>query len=262
SPVPWTAEDRMFGIAVANLISLALEQHQRRRAEQALRESEQRLGTMLAYAPDAIVVFDVDAGRFVEANERALRLYGLDRLSLLAIGFGEVSPERQPDRRLSSEVAHEKLEEALAGAAPTFEWMHVDSAGKHIPCEVRLVRLPDSSRRLVRGSINDISERKRHEEERERLGSRFRLLLESASPGIYGIDTQGRCIFINRSGEALIGYAAEEILGRDTHELIHHSRADGLPYPRAECPIFRAFRTGQPCRIEGELLWRRHRRSL
>jgi PAS domain S-box-containing protein len=256
-PVPWTAEDRIFGIAVANLISLALEQSERKRAEQALRESEQRLATMLAYAPDAIVVLDLDSGRFVEANERALRLYGLDRASLLAIGPAEVSPERQADGRLSSEVAREKLQEALAGAAPVFEWMHIHSSGAFVPCEVRLVRLPDSQRRLVRGSINDISERKRYEEEREGLTRRFRLLLESAGPGIYGVDTQGRCTFINRSGEALIGYAAEEILGRDMHELIHHSRADGLAYPRAECPIFRAFVTGQPCRVEGELLWRR-----
>jgi GAF domain-containing protein len=50
-PVPWTAEDRLFGIAVANMISLALEQSERKRAEAALRESEQRLATMLAYAP-------------------------------------------------------------------------------------------------------------------------------------------------------------------------------------------------------------------
>jgi len=256
-PVPWTAEDRMFGIAVANLISLALEQHDRRRVEQALRESEQRLATMLAYAPDAIVVLDVVSGRFVEANERAVRMYGLDRESLLKIGPVEMSPERQPDGRLSSEAARENLAEALAGGAPVFEWMHMNAAGTLIPCEVRLVRLPHCEGGLIRGSINDISERKRLEAERERLNSRFRLLLDSAGPGIYGIDTHGRCTFINPSGEALIGYAADEVLGRDMHALVHHSREDGSHYPQAECPIFRAFATGQPCRMEGEVLWRR-----
>jgi PAS domain S-box-containing protein len=256
-PVRWTDEDRLFGIAVANLISLALEQAERKRAEEALRESEQRLATMLAYAPDAIVLLDMDSLRFVEANERAVRLYGLDRESLLEIGPVELSPERQPNGRLSSEAAREKLAEALAGGAPVFEWMHINAAGDLIPCEVRLVRLPHSERRLVRGSINDISERKRLELERERLNSRWRLLLESAGPGIYGIDTRGRCIFMNRSGEAIIGYAAEEVLGRNMHELIHHSRSDGSPYADAECPIFRAFQTGQPCKMEGEVLWRR-----
>jgi len=256
-PVPWTAEDRLFGIAVANMIALALEQSERKRAEAALRESEQRLATILAYAPDAIVVLDVDTLRFVEGNGQALRLYGLERDALLCVGPVELSPERQPDGRLSSEVAREKLEEALAGGAPVFEWLHLNAAGEQVPCEVRLVRLPDAERRLVRGSINDIRERKRLEAEREWLNNRWRLLLESAGPGIYGTDTQGRCIFINRSGGAMIGYTAEEVLGRDMHELIHHSLADGSHYPVDACPIFRAFRTGQPCRIEGEVLWRR-----
>jgi PAS domain S-box-containing protein len=256
-PVPWTAEDRLFGIAVANIISLALEQTQRKRAEAALRESEQRLATMLAYAPDAIVLLDLETLHFIEANERAVQLFGLDRASLLEVGPVELSPEYQADGRRSSEAAREKLEEAIAGGAPVFEWLHVNAAGDRIPCEVHLVRMPDSTRRLVRGSINDISVRKRLEDERERLNSRWRLLLESAGPGIYGTDTRGRCIFMNRSGEALIGYTAEEVLGRDMHELIHHTRSDGTPYSSDDCPIFRAFKTGQPCRREGEVLWRR-----
>lgn len=257
TPVPWTAEDRLFGIAVANMISLALEQSERKRAETALRESEQRLATMLAYAPDAITVFDFDLSHFVEANERAVRLFGLDREALLRAGPAELSPEHQPGGRLSSEMAREKLEETLAGGTPVFEWLHMDASGELIPCEVRLVRLPDSQRRLIRGSINDISDRKRLEQERAHLHSRWRLLLESAGPGIYGTDTRGRCIFMNRSGEDLIGYTAEELLGRNMHELIHHTREDGTPYPDDECPIFRAFQTGQPCRREGELMWRR-----
>src|SRR5207249_7417130 len=57
----------------------------------------------------------------------------------------------------------ENIEEALAGGAPVFEWVHVNAAGERIPCEIRLVRLPDANRRLVRGSILDISERKRTE---------------------------------------------------------------------------------------------------
>jgi len=183
-PVPWTAEDRLFGIAVANMISLALEQSERKRAEAALRESEQRLATMLAYAPDAIVLLDLDTLKYVEANERAMQLYGLDRAALLRVGPVDLSPERQPDGRLSSDAAREKLVEVLAGRAPVFEWTHLNAAGQLIPCEVRLVRLPDSERRLVRGSINDISERKRLEAERAWLNNRWRLLLESAGPSI------------------------------------------------------------------------------
>lgn len=162
-PLAWTTEDRLFGIALANLIALAVERHERERAEKALRQSEQRMSTMLAYAPDAITLLDVDTLRFIEVNDEATRLYGYDRASLLSIGPVELSPERQPDGRLSSEAAREKIDDALNGGVPVFEWTHVDPAGVLFPCEVRLVRLPDPARRLIRGSVIGIGERKRAE---------------------------------------------------------------------------------------------------
>ena len=54
----------------------------------------------------------------------------------------------------------------------------------------------------------------------------------------------------------MLGYKADEVIGRDMHKLIHHSYSDGSPYPNHLCPIFRAFRIGQSCRVESEVLWR------
>ena len=82
-------------------------------------------------------------------------------------------------------------------------------------------------------------------------------LLESTDHGIYGIDLQGRCTFVNRAGAALLGYEVEELLGRNMHQLIHHTRPDGTPYPEDRCPIFRAFRQGRGTRLYDEVLWRR-----
>lgn len=85
---------------------------------------------------------------------------------------------------------------------------------------------------------------------------RLRLLLESTGEGIYGIDLQGRCTFINRAGARLLGRDPQAVLGLNMHELIHHTRPDGRHYPEAECPIFDAFRRGEACRLEDEVLWR------
>jgi PAS domain S-box-containing protein len=82
------------------------------------------------------------------------------------------------------------------------------------------------------------------------------LLLESTGEGMYGIDMEGRCTFINRAGAEMLGYAANELLGRNMHALIHHSHEDGRHYPEESCPIFLAFRTGQPCRNDQEVFWR------
>lgn len=81
-------------------------------------------------------------------------------------------------------------------------------------------------------------------------------LLESTGEGIYGVDLQGRCTFINRAGAGLLGYHAEDLVGRQMHALIHHTRRDGSPYPREACSVYRTYRTGQSCRIDDEVLWR------
>ncbi len=135
----------------------------RKLAEAAIRESEARYRTLVENAPEAIVVFDVDLGRFVECNDNAVRFFKMTREELLAIGPDKISPSEQPDGSSSFGVVRGNIDRALAGEAPCFEWTHRDSQGHDIPCEVRLVRLPSSGRRLIRGSITDITERKRSE---------------------------------------------------------------------------------------------------
>ena len=83
------------------------------------------------------------------------------------------------------------------------------------------------------------------------------MLLESAGEGIYGIDLNGRCIFINGAGAHMLGYEPDEVLGRNMHYLIHHSHANADLMPVHDCRIFKAFRDGLGCRVENEVLWRR-----
>lgn len=82
-------------------------------------------------------------------------------------------------------------------------------------------------------------------------------LLDSTGEGIYGVDTRGVCTFVNRSAAEMLGYEPPELVGRNAHALIHHSRDDGSPYPPEECPVYGTFRAGHGVRVEGELFWRR-----
>ena len=135
----------------------------RRESEQAMRESEARYRLLVNHAPEAIVVFDVDAGRFVDVNENAERFFGLDRARLLQVGPVDLSPPLQPDGTPSAERVRDYVQRALEGEPQVHEWMHRDSFGKDLICEVRLVRMPSGNKRLVRGTIADISDRKRTE---------------------------------------------------------------------------------------------------
>ena len=86
--------------------------------------------------------------------------------------------------------------------------------------------------------------------------NRLTLLLESTGEGIFGIDLAGRCTFVNRAAAQALGWSTEMVLGRNMHELVHHTHADGRDYPECDCPIFNAFRRGLHCRIDDEVLWR------
>jgi diguanylate cyclase (GGDEF)-like protein/PAS domain S-box-containing protein len=136
---------------------------ERRESEQAMRESAARYRLLVDHAPEAIVVFDVDTGHFVDANDKAQKLFGLDRARLMEVGPVDISPPMQPDGVPSAERASSYIERALHGEVSVFEWSHYDASGREIICEVRLARLPSANRRLIRGSIADISERKRNE---------------------------------------------------------------------------------------------------
>ena len=136
---------------------------ERHLAELSVRESEGRYRTLVEHAPEVIVVFDVDAGKFVDVNENACRFFKMNRETLLSCGPDKISPATQADGTASFGVSRGYLESALAGEVPVFEWLHCDSNGQCFPCEVRFVRLPSSNRRLLRASIIDITERKRAE---------------------------------------------------------------------------------------------------
>ncbi len=157
----------LVAISVANArlyFAARQELHERRRAEEALRESEERFRTLFEYAPEAVMVVDADSGLFTDPNGNATTLFKLSREDFLKVGPGDMSPPIQPSGRPSRDQALEQVRSALSGETPVFEWTHRNSLGQDIPCEVRLVRMPAAGRNLVRASVTDITERKRNQE--------------------------------------------------------------------------------------------------
>ncbi len=82
--------------------------------------------------------------------------------------------------------------------------------------------------------------------------------LDALGEGVYGVDILGRCLFANAAAVRILGYdRAEELVGLNMHETIHHTRPDGSAFPQAECPLLHTGHSGRPVRLENELLWRR-----
>ncbi|MDY0256825.1 HD domain-containing phosphohydrolase [Gudongella oleilytica] len=104
--------------------------------------------------------------------------------------------------------------------------------------------------------------RKVNSELRESKDS-LQLILDSAAEGIYGIDKDGNCTFINKSALSLLGYSSpEELLGKNMHGMIHHSRRDGMPMWPETCKILLGMKQGKGVRVDDEVFWRRDNTSF
>ena len=101
------------------------------------------------------------------------------------------------------------------------------------------------------------AELKENQDQLERAEERSRLLLESAGEGIFGVGENELVNFINPAGLKMLGFKAHEVIGRKIHPLIHHTHADGTPYPVEECPMHHSLVEGAISDIDDEVLWRK-----
>jgi PAS domain S-box-containing protein len=220
------------------------------RGEVARRESEQRYRLLFETNPHPMWVYDLETLGFLAVNETALAQYGYTEEEFLALGLADIRPPEDVPALL----------ENVALRAPGLErsyWRHRRKDGTLIDVEIVSHPLVWEGREAKLVIAHDITEQRRAELEKITLAAHLELLLESTGEGLHGMDPDGRCSFINRAGAELLGYEPEEIIGRNMHELIHHSRRDGSPYAPDECPSIRTARDGVVRRDEDEGFWRR-----
>jgi PAS domain S-box-containing protein len=86
----------------------------------------------------------------------------------------------------------------------------------------------------------------------------WQALLDSAAEGIWGLDMEGNCTFINRMAASSFGFDSEELLGRNMHELVHHHYPDGRSFPREECPIYDVVRKNTVLRQVTDTMFRKN----
>ncbi len=185
---------------------------ERRAARLALQENKERYRALVENAPEAILVLDVDEGKFVDVNENATRLFNMSRKRLMKIGPQGISPETQLDG--SSSFGHDRgyVARALAGEQPVFEWLHLDADGNEIPCEVRFSQMPSSRRRLLRASVTNITERKR----RDLLTYGENRILEMIAAGTEALATLKA---VCRTTEQVIPRAQVAVIANDSRGL-------------------------------------------
>jgi len=94
------------------------------------------------------------------------------------------------------------------------------------------------------------------------LRHHYELILNSAGEGIYGLDLAGNINFINPKAAELLGWRADELLGKPAHATIHHTKSDGSQYPIESCPIHASMRVAATQRVTNDVLWRKNGTSF
>ncbi|MGW8301496.1 MAG: PAS domain S-box protein [Desulfobacterales bacterium] len=150
-----------------------------------------------------------------------------------------------------------KSKDEVGSLAQSFNEMitsinHAESALKESEAELKKHR--DHLEELVAERTAELEKNQKRLEQAE---ERSRLLLESAAEGIFGVGQDGLVTFINPAGLAMLGFEAEEVIGRQIHPLVHHTRSDGTAYPLMECPMHQTLTRGTAAKIDDEILWRK-----
>jgi PAS domain S-box-containing protein len=201
--------------------------HESRRAEAALRQQAAQYRTLVEHAPEAILVLDVDLGRFVDANLNAERLFRMSREEILRAGPSDLGPPVQPDGTSTLSLQSARVAAALDGKIETFERTLRDSTGREFYCEIRLVRLPSERERLIRASIIEITTRKEAEARQQRLIRELNHRVKNTLASILTLSRQsilrarsleefdegffGRLMAMSRAHEALTAAQWEQI---------------------------------------------------
>ena len=248
-----------------------------RRAElqqKALAEREDQLQTVIEAVPDSIQFKDGE-GRWLVANSVCLKLFGLQNSAWQGLSDRELAGQHPHlAEALSACEASDKATWAHGGISRHDDVIHDEHIGL-LHFEVIKVPLYDEQgkRRAIIAVSRDISERKRNEAELENhrrhleelvlersaalmeTEARASHILNSSANGLYGVNRNGLITFINPAACTLLGYQADEVIGRDAHSLFHHSHPDGTPYPADNCPSWSALALGRNVRVDDEVYW-------
>ncbi|HEX7529534.1 MAG TPA: PAS domain S-box protein, partial [Pyrinomonadaceae bacterium] len=223
---------------------------ERKQAEAALRESEERYRDLVENSREFICTHDLN-GVILSANRAASEVLGYDLKDWCG---------KKNYRDLLVPEVRDQFDDYLArlrrdGVASGLTLVQASSGERRILEYHNTLRTEGVATPVVRGMARDVTEQRRAEKTMSDLRRELELTMSSMEEGVHRVDMQGNIAFENPAAARMLGWEVAELLGKPAHLTMHHTRKDGTPYPKEECPIYATFRDGVS-RHADEVFWR------
>lgn len=235
-------------------------------ARREVERNHQTLAAIVESSQDGIIGKDLD-GIVTTWNPAAERIYGYSAEEIVGRSIQMLVPEEK-----FAEV-DEILNRLRRGMVINpIETVRRRKDGQLIDVSLAISPLRNPTGTTIGASIivRDITEKRRIERQIRKqellireAQEKLRAVLDSTAEAIYGLDREGACTFANAACVKMLGFQNEqELIGKTMHQLVHHTRLDGLPYDVENCPVQLAIRSGEKSHVVDEVLWRRNGTSF
>jgi PAS domain S-box-containing protein len=220
----------------------------------ALRESEERFQSAFEHAGVGMALVDL-SGRFLQVNSSLCQFLGYQNSELLGTNFQAITHPDDLPTNLKS------LRGLVTGEIKLFQtekrYLHKQGHEVWGLVTVSPVLNPMGRASYFVAQIQDISKRNEALQALHQREAQLQLLLDSTAEAIYGLDLNGNCTFSNRACRNLLGYRrSSDLLGKNMHSLLHHSYADGSPFPPHKCKVYQTLRGGGATHVDSEVMWK------
>jgi len=215
-------------------------------------------------APKALIYIDPFNNKILQLNNKAIQLFAVDNNEVINSSVTQLF-RGCVDKLLT--FSQEILECGEAWSSDLFifkdnEKIHLDITANALEnnilfsCEYSKVAFSRSHKAKAQAQYQaGIAYWNKNETTFEEIERQNQLLLSAVGDGIYGVDVEGNTTFVNNAAEKILGWKKEELVGKNIHQMIHHSYPDGKHYHDHQCPIYAAFKDGQIHNVDNEVFW-------
>ncbi len=200
---------------VSGVIGVAIDITERKRAEEALRKSEERYKKQFEEAMDAIFIADAETGIIVDCNRVASELVGREKSELV----GKHQRILHPPEETQGEFSRTFKQHLKEKEGQVLEAQVITKEGKIKDVAIKASTFELEGKKMMLGIFRDITEGKQAEEALRGSEERFRLLVEHSTDAFFLHDFDGRILDVNRHACESLGYTREELLGLSIQDI-------------------------------------------